>query len=274
MNYGIHLDLPASDYHAMPGASASQLRTLWQSTPAHLRASLDAPRAATSALKLGTLAHSVVLEPDKPLPGVAIQPDEYEPGKKWTNAAKLCKDWRAEQEAAGLMVLKADEYDAAFAMARNLATHPSAGPLLTDGRPEVSLVVRDETNGIDCRARVDWLPNSHAAIVDLKTTSDASERAFTKKAYDLGYHIQAAFYLDLWNALMPSEPRSAFFFVVVENTSPFAVNVFECSPEFVALGRQHYQQALALFARCSNENYWPAYAPTVHQLNLPRYADK
>lgn len=272
MNYGIHLDLPANDYHALTGASASQLRTLWQSTPAHLRASLDAPRAASPAMQLGTLAHSVILEPDKPLPGVAIQPDEYEPGRKWTAAAKVCKEWRAAQEAAGLMVMKADEYDAAFGMARNLATHPAAGPLLTDGRAEVSLVVRDEVNAVDCRARVDWLPNLHPAIVDLKTSSDASERAFTKKAYDLGYHIQAAFYLDLWNALMPSEPRTAFFFVVVENTAPFAVNVFECSPEFVELGRQHYQQALAVFARCCKENYWPAYAPTVHPLNLPRYA--
>ena len=68
MQPGIYPDLDARDYHALPGASASRLRKLWQSTPGHLKAEMDAPRENTPALKLGTLAHAVILEPDKPLP--------------------------------------------------------------------------------------------------------------------------------------------------------------------------------------------------------------
>ena len=44
MQPGIYPDLDSRDYHALPGASASRLRKLWQCTPGHLKAEMDAPR--------------------------------------------------------------------------------------------------------------------------------------------------------------------------------------------------------------------------------------
>ena len=270
--YGIHADMAAADYHATEAASASQLRKLWQSTPAHLRAELDAKDKPTPAMQMGTLAHSIILEPDKPLPGIVIQPEEYEPGKKWTRAAKVCKDWHAEQERAGLLVLKADEYDAAFCMANSIAGHPIASALLAKGRSEVSIIAHDTANKVDVRARMDFLPDGLPAIVDVKSTLDASERAFARKAYEMGYHIQAAFYLDLWNSQMPTEPRTEFYFVTVENSAPFSVNVFQAAPEFIARGREDYRHALATYARCLAEDHWPAYPAMIQTLNLPTWA--
>lgn len=269
--FGVHYDLDARFYHSLPGASASQLRKLWQSTPAHLKASLDEPREETPAMMMGTLAHSVILEPEKPLPGIVIPPDEYEPGKKWTNAAKVCKEWRAAREAEGLLVVKADEYNAVMGMARSIAAHPLAGPMLAYGRPEVSLVTMDEGNGVVVRARVDFVPLSGPTLMDIKTTASAAASDFQRKAYDMGYHIQAALYLALWNALT-GEERTGFQFIVVENTPPHAVNVFECEREFLERGASDFKRALATYAQCVRDDNWPAYPATMQQLNIPKWA--
>ena len=271
VNYGIHTDIPASEYHAHPAASASKLKKLWSSTPAHLKADTEAFEPS-AAMIMGTLAHSLILEPETPLPGIVVQPDEYEPGKKWTRAAKVCKEWEADQKAKGLLVLKADEWKDALGMAEAVAWHPLAHDLLVCGKPEVSLCAHDSANGLDIKARIDFLPNSGGAIVDVKTTVDASERGFMRRAYDLGYHIQAALYLDLWNALMPTEPRTEFYFIAVENFAPYAVNVFKASAEFLSKGREDYKAALTLYAACVKADNWPAYSQEVKELGLPKYA--
>lgn len=271
--YGVHLDMPSEVYHALPGVSATKLKKLHGSTPAHLKAYLDAKQTESTALIKGTMAHAIILEPDKPLPGLAIEPEEYAPGKKWTYAANACKEWRATQEAAGLMVLSRKEHQEVFEMARAIAKHPVAGDYFRSGQAEVSVVVHDQLNDIPVRCRFDWIPEVPNVICDLKTTRDASESGFTRLAYDLGYHIQAALYIDMWAAVAgKDDPRMEWKFIAVESDAPFAVNVFNASEEFIARGREHYTDAIALFAKCVRENSWPAYTPTEKQLNLPNWA--
>jgi len=271
MNYGIHLDISAAEYHAHPAASASKLKKLWQSTPAHLKADAEAFEPS-AAMIMGTLAHSLILEPDKPLPQIAVKPAEYEPGKKWTRQAKACKQWEDERKAKGIVVLSEAEFEDVQGMAKAIAAHSLAPLLLLFGNPEVSLCAYDTANQVEVKARLDFLPNSGGAIVDVKTTSDASERGFIKKAYDLGYHIQAALYLGLWNALMPTEPRTEFCFIAVENSKPYAVNVFKASQDFLSKGREDYKAALTLYAACVKADSWPAYSQEVKELGLPKYA--
>jgi hypothetical protein len=270
---GVHFDMDAATYHALPGASASQLRILWQSTPAHLKIKQTKPREATAEMIIGTLAHSVILEPDKPLPGIIIQPDEYEPGKKWTRNAKACKDWHAQQEKAGLIALKPEEYDAVFGIASAIAGHELASELLRHGKPEVSLVAFDETNRIVVRARLDFVPNNFGYLCDVKTTADVSPRGFERNAFESGFHIQAALYLSLWNVLT-GEMRTGFRFIAVEQHPPHDLNVFDCSAEFIRRGWEDMNGALRTYARCVREDNWPTSPQTLQTLTLPRWADK
>lgn len=269
---GVHPDMAAADYHQLPGASASQLRKLWAQTPAHLKASADEPVEVTAAMMLGTLAHSVILEPDKPLPGIVIQPEEYEPGKKWTYAAKVCKEWRAARESEGLLVLNADEYDAVFGMARTITAHPDAGPMLEKGQSELSLVTFDSANGVPVRARLDFIPDGVSYLADVKTTSSAAPHDFMRKAFESGFHIQAALYIALWNHLT-GEARTGFRFIVVEQKPPHAVNVFDCSPDFLARGAEDYKRALATYGKCVASGIWPAYPSGVLTLELPKWSE-
>ena len=69
------------------------------------------------------------------------------------------------------------------------------------------------------------------------------------------------------------DKRSEFRFVVVEKSPPYAVNVFDASPEFLARGAEDFKRTLALFARCVAEDHWPAYEPTIKPIGLPKFAD-
>ena len=64
MKVGIHLDVPEADYHKLEYASSSTLGKLIRS-PAHLIASREQDDSGRSdAFKLGSAAHSIILEPE------------------------------------------------------------------------------------------------------------------------------------------------------------------------------------------------------------------
>ena len=268
---GIH-DIPAREYHAIEAASASKLRRLWQSTPAHFKADMDTPKDSP-ALRLGSLAHSLILEPEKPLGGIAVPPEEYAPGKPWNYNAKVCKQWRNKQKDAGNEVITADEYATLQGVLRSVAAHPFARATLEAGRAEVSCIVTADTEGVPVKCRIDFVPDAGDFLVDLKTAQSAEPREFERAAYSHGYHIQAALYLAVWNTLAGADnPKTGFRFIVVEKAAPYAVNVFEASPEFLEKGRRDFATSLATYAKCVRENRWPAYPIQIQSLGLPSYA--
>ena len=88
-----------------------------------------------------------------------------------------------------------------------------------------------------CKARLDWVPDG-PAMVDIKTTLDARKDAFSKALHQRRYFVQAAYYLDLWNALMPDHQKTNFVFVTVEKFAPYAVSILDVAPKALAAGRR------------------------------------
>lgn len=284
---GVHLDLPAEQYHALPCASASRLRTLWQKTPAHLRVDMLTPKEVTPEMMMGTLCHQRLLEPSKPLPQMVVPPDEYPAPPdcslvktkkvaagdpiKWNWNAKWCQEWRKRKRAEGFLVVTKDEADGIEAACDSVLQHPLAAELLSGAKTEVSLISESEEHGIGVKARLDIVPEG-LFLGDCKFTFDASERGFQRNAWDSGFQIQAAFYLDFWNGMCGTDyPKTGFRFIGVEPKPPFAVNVFTVSRELIALGREQYMEALATYARCVKEDRWPGYAPVERTLEAPRW---
>lgn len=62
---GVHLDVPDDLYHQWEDCSNSRLTTLHESSPAHVRASIDNPTDPTPALVIGTAVHLLTLLPDQ-----------------------------------------------------------------------------------------------------------------------------------------------------------------------------------------------------------------
>ena len=58
---GVHCDIPAADYHAIPAVSSSILKRLYTSSPKHVHAK---PVESTEAMDQGTALHSFLLDRD------------------------------------------------------------------------------------------------------------------------------------------------------------------------------------------------------------------
>ena len=261
---GVFHGLPAETYHAAPGVSHSMLRAM-DPTPAHLRAYLDEEFEATPIMILGTLAHSLLLEPERPLPQLAIKPGEMK------FSTKEGKAWRAEQQAAGRIIIGEDAHASLLGMVRNVSRHAGARELLASSLTEVSVFQRFNYGGTALRkGRMDIVPHANV-LADVKTCEDASPEAFSKKLVE-GYATQAAYYLDLWNDTNPEDPRDGFVFIAVERRPPYLVTTYVVHPDAIKWGRGRNIDALALYIRCEADNQWPGYPTDFVPLNLPDWA--
>lgn len=195
-------------------------------------------------------------------PGTGANPEAWQKADDKTAVAKL----RAE----GKVPLRPADYAAAQSMVAAVRAHPIAGKLLIDGEPERTLIWRDETTGVMCRAKADWLRVD--GIVDLKTAEAADAEALSKASYNHGYAIQAAFYLRGFRERSLPGAEPFFVHVAVEKTPPFLVHVTQLTERAIAWGDRQVSQALEIYRDCTASGVWPGY-PTdeITDIDLPAW---
>jgi exodeoxyribonuclease VIII len=186
----IDKQMPADAYFAHPAVNKSLLDLVGKA-PSLAQAFLAGTysREKTASMKLGSLVHALVLEPDTFSERYALAPE----GDRRTKAGKEAFE-QFLTESEGKDVITSSDYETAQAMAESVREHPSASLLLREGDPEVSVFA--ELAGTACKCRIDWL-RPDGILVDLKTTKDASSSAFARSCASFDYPVQAAMYLDL-----------------------------------------------------------------------------
>ena len=266
---GIYAGLSNSAYHAGPGVSKSQLDKLSKS-PFHYQAHyLSLKRVSsyeTPAMRFGTAVHTAILEPEL-FAGWVVMPD-VDGRTKEGKAAKAL----AQEEAAvrGVEVIPADDYAKVTAIAESFATHTHLSSFLNTGHAELSVYWTDADTGILCRCRPDWLAPS--CVVDLKTTEDASPRAFQRSAYSWRYWVQAAFYLD--GLAANDVDVRGFVFAAIEKSEPYACAGYAASEAMIAAGREEYRRLLRTLRQCQDDDRWPGYSESLAVLDLPGFANE
>jgi len=248
-----------ADYHADPAISASQLKTVMQSPYHYWSRYLDPDRVAmvpTAAMRLGSLVHCAVLEPDELSKRYQLAPDRR---------TKEGKAAVVEMAAAGIEAVSEADMVLAVNMAVAVHGHPTAGALLQSGQAEQSFWWDDVSTGLRCKCRPDWFDG--ATIVDLKTCQDASSTGFAKAVANFGYQIQAAHYL-------AGTLATGFVFVAVEKTAPYAIGVYELNTEALIHGSIARHNALQIIQDCRAVNYYPGYTDGIQTLQLPGWALK
>ena len=129
---------------------------------------------------------------------------------------------------------------------------------------------RDDASGLRCKGRIDCLATiaGRAAIVDIKTTTDARPDAFARSIATYGYHFQAAHYL----AGMRANGVDVVGFVViaVESRAPHGVAVYELDAEALEVGEERRRALLSTLAECRASGRWPGYR--TQTISLPRWA--
>lgn len=254
-------------YFASYGISQSGLKHFRRS-PAHYLSYISSPPERTPAMRLGSLFDSLVFTPEDFERTTATKPKGHD-GR--TTAGK---DWVAANP--NKEHLHADEMSALTQMRSQVKRHPIAGSVLLHGAAQIAVFEPfvDGDTKIQRKAKIDWVPPlATNCLVDLKTTTDARAEVFERKIWDLDYHVQAAYYLDLWNAVT-GENRGAFVFIAVETEPPYAVNVFNLKGEAIERGRQTYIKDLQRMIECRSKNEWPAYSSELIEIGLPRWTER
>src|ERR1700694_2689836 len=112
---------------------------------------------------------------------------------------------------------------------------------------------------MDVKARTDTLPAS-GPILDFKSTASAKHDKFVRMAYDSGYFLQAALYLDL--LALCGDKRDEFWFVAVEKNPPYATSIIKLKDtpvSFLCMGRMRYRTAIHKLKDALRTGNWPAY---------------
>lgn len=262
--------LSNAEYHAHPAISKSRLDLLARS-PFHYYAQYNAPnpptREESATLKLGSLAHCAVLEPAELNNRYIIQPPELD------MRSSAGKAWKADIKD-GYIVISEEQLKAAYNIDTALRRLPDVASALKDGRPEVSVFCVDDETGLDLKCRPDWVHEAGdggVILLDVKTTQDASRREFARSVAKWRYHVQAAFYTDLY-AKATGRTVHGFVFAVCESGYPHAAACYMLDDAAMRKGRALYRQDLQLLKSCIDRNQWPAYGESVQPLELPAWA--
>lgn len=261
---GIYPDMTSEEYHGLPYASNSRLKHMLRS-PAHARAYMDQPQAATAAMTLGSAAHTAVLESNLFDQRYIIAPDC---DRRTREGKATWEDFQARAE--GREIIKQSDRDICTQIYGAIYNHEAAcGLLNAAGDVELSAIAEDEPSGALYKIRPDKVIGGLGTVVDLKTCQDASWDAFTRSIFNLGYHRQAALYLDGLRA--NGVEVTHFVFVAVEKEAPFGVGVYRLTDEAVEDGRQQVAPLLQTWRWCMERGEWPGYSQHVEDISLPRW---
>ena len=262
---GVYRDVPPADYHSWKLASNGALTALMRS-PAHLKTYLEDLRPDTPPFVLGRAIHAAVLEPDR-----FTSDYTFFAGDKRTRDGRLEYDELLAEHDEG-NVLSHTDWQTCLAVRDAVRAEPEAWGLISGkGDAELSLVWKDET-GVKCKARWDrWSPDLPDGVcVDLKTTTDASKRAFERAIFAYGYHRQGTLYMRGGKALQMAAKHYAI--IAVEKEPPYGVGIYRLRDEVIEHTTVLVERLLRKYARCLKEKSFPGYGGGVEDIGVPPWA--
>lgn len=227
----------------------------------------DGEDDSTTSTEWGSLVDCLLLERDKFEKRYAIKPEQYPvtdkktgqitEWKDWNANSTWCKEWMAEhreftpiswatQKEAQKAVEIAEKEFAAFLAAAKFQVYIRA-----EYKDKETGIVVPVCGLLDIVPHVDM-------IADFKTARSADLSKWPREVYSRGYDMQAAMYLDLYNAAT-GETRESFVHLIQENSHPYECATVPLSVEFISLGRQRYLAALKRYCHCLATGYWHTY---------------
>tara|TARA_R110002153_G_scaffold52701_6_gene147552 strand:+ start:832 stop:2403 length:1572 start_codon:yes stop_codon:yes gene_type:complete len=253
-------EISNEEYHTHPAIGSSAVKEVHMKSLLHWH---KGQRKETPALNVGTAVHAMVLEPDKKL---IICGPESRRGKAWTEA-------KEKADKSGMTLLTQPDYEMCQTIATSVMDNPDAALLINDRRAikEASIFNIDPETGLELKVRPDLFIANKGVVLDLKTTRDASpsDRGFAKQVFQLGYHIQGAFY----NYVLGLEGIHAneFTFLAVEKEPPYAVQIHTLAPEVLEFGLCQMRKTLRQIKEAKEEKHYSTGWPSVNIITLPEW---
>jgi hypothetical protein len=251
--------LTNEQYHASEGVSNSGLKLILRS-PAHFK---SRPKYdSTRAKEIGSAIHCAILEPERYSTDYVIVDCADRKKKEYNDACKLNPKDRT---------LTREEGEGVSGMQRAVFANTAARSLLLAcPSREVSVFAIDPETGLLVKCRFDIAPNAGVAG-DLKKCQDVRPREFSNSIQSYGYHMQVAFYSDVYY-WATGERIHSMPIIAVEEQRPHACKVYEIGQESIDVGRTMYRKALDIYKESLDSGEWPAYGDEVEPIEIPGWA--
>lgn len=277
MKHGLYYDLDEAEYHGRPELSASRAKLLVPpSTPLAFQHALTQGEKRKRHFDLGKAVHAKVLGTPLDVEVVQKVDRQKQKGDADDYTTKSAQEHRDAIYDRGAIPLLRREVDLVDAMAEAVLANPDARTIMEfPSRPEVSAFWKCPGTGVECRARIDWLPEPQDGrrliLADVKTTAiSAWPATFIRQAGELLYDLQSAWYRDAMVAL-GIDPDPVFLFVVVESFAPHDVSVVRLHPSAQQRGEQLMDRTRRIYAECTASGVWPGIPHGIHTADLPLF---
>lgn len=267
---GLYGGIPEAEYHAdiVPGDGSLSVSGAKLLLPPSCPAIYQYRRAhpyGSKAMDLGTTVHGLILGTG---PDIAVLdfPDRR---------TKAYKDSEAAATAAGAVPMLRKDYAEAETIARAVREHDTAGALLDGADTEVSMYWECPDTGITCRGRMDAHNQFFGApaVIDVKTTADASPQAFAKSIEKYGYYMQAPWYREGLAAAHGCDPGDIdFVFIVVPTVPPYLPMLYRLTPSDDERGRYQGLKAREIWRDCTKTGVWPSWSGEIEDLPIAGWA--
>ena len=212
-------------YHSHDSISASGLKTIHKKSVYHL---INQKFKETPAMALGTAVHQAILEPHD-------FHDIYHVIEKIDKRTKAGKEEYQKQIdlAQGKIIIEDDIHEIIKSILGDFRQNDLAQKYC---KGEIELSHYTQYEGIDVRVRPDVINHISDFITDVKTCQDNSPQAFKRDVYNWGYHLQAAFYMDMCGI-------NNFRFIACTTKYPYTVEVYTLDEKDIEFGRMAYKNA-------------------------------
>ena len=255
--------LTQAEYRAIEALGSTDIKTILENPYLFKNKVRKEP---TDNLILGSLIHTIILEPNKLESEYLILPEL----NLRTNADKAIKaELEAEAKASNKTLVKAEIYNQAEAVSKSFLNSPLSSLLRGETKAEASFF--GEIDGVKVKARPDLIIPDKKLIIDFKTTSTSnggSADGFAKMAANFSYYIQASLYLEVTG-------YEAFYFIVLETTEPYMTGCYKLDSEALEFGKSEIMRAIEIYKNIENYKQ-PLYLNNldfskVQEINLPSW---
>lgn len=251
---GLSYGLPFEAYCLAAGIGASGLKAY---------ATLgDQEHEPTPAMKLGSLVHTLVLEPA-----------EFDARYAVCDLNRNSNAYKEIAEGTSKILIKSAEFDAADLMRQSIAEHPEARGLL-EGPREVS-VFWNAAAGIKGKCRPDVLG---AELVDLKKLVSIHPDKVRRAIADYRYDWSDAWYLE--GLAANGTPRDRMLFLCVEkepkhilgtSARRHGVGLFYINDDWRARAARKVHDVAKLYAYSLQSRDWPRHPLYPVELEAPTW---
>ena len=227
-------------------------------SPAHYQAYLNQEREETKALRMGSLIHCAVLQPE-------MLNEKFITAPEVDRRTKEGKETYAAFQSSlkpGMTVVTSEESAECHIIA-SAAKRTLERLGVTFDKTEFMFTT--DYNGVQLKCAIDGVAGDY--IWDLKSTDDCSPAALLRSIKQYRYNLQAYFYRLCYETAFERR-MLGFRFLFIEKQPPYATAVVEIGPELMSYAVADFEKALQTYRECTTLGEWPAYGDEVQVIDI------